>query len=217
LAAIAARQILPDLGGSLVGPVPKGFWYLSRASGFVGYGLLWLSMALGLLITNKLARAWPGGPAAFDLHQHVSLLGLGFSAFHALVLLADPKIGFRLAPLLLPFGISEYRPFWVGLGHLALYLLAVVTLSFYIRKWIGKRTWRLLHYGSFGLFFLALAHGLFSGPDSEALWAQGLYWFTGLSLLFLTLYRVRLARGMAGMAGKKSPTRPREPAYRQSQ
>ncbi|HEX5691611.1 MAG TPA: hypothetical protein VFX76_16470, partial [Roseiflexaceae bacterium] len=52
---------------SIVGPEHKMFWYLTRASGFVALGLLWLSMALGMLITNKMARIWPGGPTLNDL------------------------------------------------------------------------------------------------------------------------------------------------------
>jgi predicted ferric reductase len=161
-------------------------------------------MALGLLITNRMARAWPGGPAAFELHQHVSILGLGFSFFHVFVLLADPKIDFQLAPLVVPFGITIYRPFWVGLGHLALYALLLVSVSFYVRRWIGKRTWRVLHYLSFAIFAVVLAHSVFTGPDTEELWAQGLYLFTGASLLFLTVYRVRLARGMAKQPSRKA-------------
>src|SRR5947207_8775577 len=37
-------------------------------------GLAWLSMAYGVLISNKLARVWPGGPTAFALHEYTSLL-----------------------------------------------------------------------------------------------------------------------------------------------
>ena len=55
---------LAGIQASLAGSDPTAFWYLSRATAFVGFGLLWLSMASGLAITNKLARLWPGGPAA---------------------------------------------------------------------------------------------------------------------------------------------------------
>src|SRR4051794_1071420 len=80
---------LPGMSAAFTGVEPKALWYLSRASGFVAFDLLWLSMALGLAITNKLARAWPGGPAAFDLHQHASILGLIFGIIHPLALLGS--------------------------------------------------------------------------------------------------------------------------------
>ena len=68
---------LPNMAFSLGGDAPKAYWYLSRATAFVSLSLLWLSMALGLGITNKMARLWPGAPAAFALHEYVSLAGFG--------------------------------------------------------------------------------------------------------------------------------------------
>jgi predicted ferric reductase len=194
LVALATRAWAAPVADSLVGPVPKGFWYLSRASGVVAYALVWYSMALGLLITNRLARFWPGGPAAYELHGHVSLLGLAFSVFHALVLLGDPKIDANVVPLLVPFGGIVYRPVWIVMGQVGLYLMAIVALTFYLRRWIGKRTWRAVHSASFLVFGLVLAHGMFSGPDSGQTWAQGMYWFTGASILCLTAYRLIIAR-----------------------
>ncbi|MFM8321221.1 MAG: hypothetical protein ACKOC5_09930, partial [Chloroflexota bacterium] len=112
---------LPQLSATFEGSAPQVFWFLSRAGAFTAYALLWLSMALGLLITNKLARVWPGGPLAFDLHQYATLLGLGIGLFHALVLIGDRYIKFSLWTVLAPFSSAAYRPLWVGLGQLAFY------------------------------------------------------------------------------------------------
>src|SRR5512147_2522399 len=77
---LVAIPTLPTLISNLVysfsGASPKIYWYLSRASGFVTLSILWVSMALGLGITNKMARMWPGAPTAFAMHQFTSLLGL---------------------------------------------------------------------------------------------------------------------------------------------
>jgi predicted ferric reductase len=192
--ALAAVYVLPawlpGLASSLAGAAPHAYWYLSRSSAFVAYILLWLSMALGLLITNRLARVWPGGPAAFDVHQYVSLLGLAFAVFHVFILLGDQNLRLSLGQLLAPFAAETYRPFWVGLGQVGLYALGVVALSYYVRKPLGRNTWRLLHYLSFGTYLLALTHGLASGTDSATLWARGLYWVTGSVLLLLFFYRI---------------------------
>lgn len=193
-AVVVLPAWLPGLSSSLLGPNPKAYWYLSRASGFVAYGLLWLSMIFGLLITNKLARVWPGGPTALDLHQHTSLLGLGFGLFHALILLGDHYIGYTLVQVLVPFAASSYKPLAVGVGQLAFYLMALVSVSFYVRRHIGRTAWRMLHMCSFGLFVLALLHGIASGTDSSTWWAQVLSWGSGGSVLFLTIYRVLLSR-----------------------
>lgn len=201
LAAVFALPAwLPGLAGSLLGPEPKAYWYLSRVSAIVAYALTWLAMVFGLLITSKAARLWPGGPVAFDLHQHASLLGLAFGLFHALILLGDRYIAATPAQVLVPFAYAGYQPLWVGLGQVALYMLAVVGLSFYVKGRIGRRAWRLIHFLSFALFALALAHGTFSGSDSASAWARALYWATGGSVLFLSLYRALAAGAPAGKA-----------------
>lgn len=190
MATLVLPAWLPHLSASLLGSSPKGYWYLSRASGFVAFALLWLSMALGLTITNKLARVWPGGPAAVDLHRHVSLLGLLFSAFHGLVLVGDRYVGYTLGQVVVPFTGTDYRPEFVGLGQLSFYVLAVIALSFYARSWIGYHRWRLLHLLSFVVFLLVLAHGVASGTDSGSSLVRAGYWASGGGVLFLLFYRL---------------------------
>jgi predicted ferric reductase len=155
-------------------------------------------MALGLSITSKVTRIWPGGPVALDLHQHLSILGLLFSLFHVVILLADHAIDFTLAKAFLPFFGSSYRPMWYGLmGKFALYLLAILTLSFYVRSRIGGRWWRLIHYSSFAMFVLTLLHGVLAGSDTHELWARLLYIATTSSLIGLTIYRIAKTRRIA--------------------
>jgi len=193
-AAIVLPNWLPGLSQSLLGAEPKAYWYLSRASALVAYTLLWLSMVTGLIITNKLARVWPGGPTAFDLHQFTSLLGLAFALFHALILMGDKYINYNLAQVLVPFNSTGYKPVWVGLGQVGFYLCAIVGLSFYVRKRLGHRRWRLIHFLSFLMFALALAHGILAGTETTVEWVRMFYWATGASLVFLTIYRIVAAK-----------------------
>lgn len=194
-AVVALPQWLPGLSASLLGSEPKAYWYLSRSSALVAFGLLWLSMLLGLSITSKAARIWPGGPTIFDAHQFTSLLGLAFGLFHGLILLGDAYIDYSLAQVLLPFGSQGFRPLWVGLGQVALYVLALIDFSFYVRPWIGRGAWRMIHVLSFAVFLLALAHGVGSGTDTQQPLVRAMYWFSGGSLLFATIYRVLITRG----------------------
>ncbi len=200
----AAVVVLPTwllgLSASLLGPEPKAYWYLARVSAFVAFALLWLSMALGLSMTNKLARVWPGGAAAFDLHQHASLLGLAAALFHALILLGDTYSNYTLGQLLVPFGSANYKPIWVGLGQIGFYVMAIVGFSFYVRAQIGCRAWRLIHFMSFGMYALALLHGLQSGTDNSVAWARGLYWVSAASVLFLMIYRMLVSRMQSAQA-----------------
>lgn len=190
LAIIVIPIWVPILGASLVGTDAKAYWYLSRASGIAAFLLLWVSMASGLLISNKMARTWPGGFAAFDLHQFSSLLALGFTLFHAFILLGNHYIEYNLAQLLVPFAGSSYRPNWTGIGQVALYLSVLVSFTFYVRRQIGYRMWRLIHFLSYALFLMALVHGIYSGTDSSSVWVSWMYWLTGTSLIALNINRI---------------------------
>jgi predicted ferric reductase len=194
LAVVLLPQFLPALAQSTAGESPKAYWFLSRASGFVAFGLLWLSTAFGLLMTGKLARNWPGHLVAFEAHQSISLLALAFALFHALILLGDRYVGYTLEQVLTPLGSQSYRPLEVGLGQVGFYLTALVTFTFYARRLISQRAWRIIHYLSFVVFVMTLWHGVSSGSDSGEGWAQVLYWSAGGSVLFLTVYRILSAR-----------------------
>lgn len=196
---------LPNMAFSLGGESPKAYWYLSRATAFVSLSLLWLSMAMGLGITNKMARSWPGMPATFAIHEYVSLLGLAFAGFHALVLLGDHYINFSLLQLFVPFSTADYRPFWVGVGQVGFYLWLIIAVSFYVRSMIGQKFWRFLHYLSFGMYFIGIFHAIFSGTDTGTSWAQTYYWFSAGSLLFLFFIRI-VSLVIEGLFPAKKPT-----------
>ena len=183
---------LPGLNESLAGSAPQAFWFLSRSSAGIAFVLIWLSMLLGLAITNKFARVWPGGPVAYDLHQYFSLLGLVFAVFHALILMGDQYIHYSLRDVLIPFASSSYRPLWIGLGQTGLYLTAIITFSFYVRRQITPKLWRKIHYLSFLGYGLTLLHGIFSGTDSTILWVNRFYLGSAGFLLFFLIYRLLL-------------------------
>jgi predicted ferric reductase len=181
---------LPTLGQSFTGSTPQAYWDLARSSGIVAYLLMWLSVAFGLIITNRMARVWPGGPTAFDIHQFASLMGVAFAVFHGLILLGDQYIKYTLLQILIPFGSVNYQQFWVGLGQLAFYMLIPITFSFYIRKQISSNVWRWIHYGSFISFAMITVHALLAGSDATNILVLGMYALTGASIFFLTMYRM---------------------------
>jgi predicted ferric reductase len=189
-AGALAVVLLPVLHTS--GITPDASAHITKASAFVAYVLLWVSMLAGLSITGKVGRNRM--TMRFGLHRYTSLLGLGFALMHALALLGDRYMSYTPLQLLVPFTAGSYKPHWLGIGQVALYSLAAVALSFYFRGRLGVRTWRLVHSLSFALFLMALIHGLQSGSDSGSVWAQALYWISGLSVLVGAVYRALAAR-----------------------
>ncbi len=207
-AAVVMPIWLPGLTQSLLGAEPKAFWYLARASGVVAYGLLWLTMVFGMVVSNKMARLWNGGPTAIELHQFLTWLAIAFGLFHALILMGDTYIRTTLWQVLTPFAYADYEPFWVGIGQIAFYLVLLIGLSVYVRKRLGYRTWRLLHHAS-GIAFLALtAHGILAGTDTLQPAILGMYLVAGVSVYFLLVVRIfsaiRLAKTVSHAPAKST-------------
>src|SRR5438132_14011057 len=72
--------LLPGVAHAISETSVHSYWYISRASAFVAFVLLWLSMLTGLGVTSNLSRIWPGMPTSFELPRFTSLLGRGFAA-----------------------------------------------------------------------------------------------------------------------------------------
>lgn len=195
-AVVALPIVAPSVSVSELDADQALYRHLSRASGFVAFGLVWVSMAFGLIIANKKARVWPEGPTAVDLHEYTSLVGLGFGLAHGLILLFAEYMGYGFVNAFVPFASGDSRALWMGLGQVGLYGLVLVGLTFLVRKQISERAWRYIHYGSYGVFVLILLHGVFSGSNTGLAWSGLIYWFAGASLAVLTVYRVLVLRTM---------------------
>lgn len=167
----------------------KTAWYLTRSTGLMAYLFLTASTAWGILLSTKLIKENVPPPVTLEMHNSLSWLALGFTAVHAFLLLFDTYFTYTLAHLLIPF-IGPYEPLWVGLGTLALHLMLIVNLSFYLRKKIGQQTWRRLHYSTFLVYILGTLHGLMAGTDSGQMGMKLLYGLSVGLILFLVNYRL---------------------------
>ena len=149
------------------------FWLLARASGLAAYALLTLSVLAGLVLKSRPTRKLR--PASVvDVHKTFALTGLGALGLHAVSLVLDSTVKVSLAALAVP-GLVAYRPAAVAAGVVGGWLFVLITASFWLRKRIGTRMWRRLHWFTFALFGLATIHGITAGTDASQPWARGLY------------------------------------------
>jgi len=123
----------------------------------------------------------------YDFHEFISLLAVGFTLVHVIVLMLDNYMPYSIAQILVPF-ISPYRPFWVGVGVIAFYVILLVTITFYLRNRIGTRAFRAIHVVSLLGYIGVTLHGYFSGTDTALPSMKILYDVSGLAVLFLTVY-----------------------------
>jgi predicted ferric reductase len=163
------------------------WWYVTRASGIIAYLLLWFSTILGLAVTSKYLDGMLDRLFTYDFHEFISLLSVGFTLVHVLVLMLDLYMPYSLAQILVPF-ISPYRSFWVGVGVISFYIILLVTITFYLRNRIGRGAFRAIHVLSLVGYIGVTLHGYYSGTDTALPSMQILYKVTGLAVLFLTVY-----------------------------
>jgi methionine sulfoxide reductase heme-binding subunit len=154
---------------------PSPFWYASRSAGVISLVLLTAVMVLGLAITARLDLTSRWRFVVHGLHRNLSLLTVLFIAIHILAAILDPyaRLGWRDA--LIPF-TSTYRPFYLGLGVVAVEILAALVLTGLLRRWIGRPLFRIVHWAAYACWPIALVHGLGTGSDVR----QG--WFYMLSI-----------------------------------
>jgi predicted ferric reductase len=182
-------------------------WYITRASGLMAYLLLWLSTVWGLAVSNKVLEGKLHGAYTYDFHQFISLLSLGFLGLHLVTLLLDQYLPFSVLQLLVPM-LSTYRPVWVALGTLSLYLVALVTITFYMRNRIGNKAFRAIHVSSLAGYLAAATHGLFAGTDGALPIVALMYALTFLAVVFLTVYWIAMLIQKRSLAKSAATARP---------
>lgn len=144
-------------------------WFATRGAGIVSLLMLTASAALGLVtVTRFQAAGWPRF-FNYEMHRRVSLLSVAFLATHVLAAVFDPFTKLGLAAAIVPLA-SSYRPLPVALGVIALYLFVALIATSLLRRHIPQRAWRTIHWASYLMWPLALAHGITSGSDAAAPW-----------------------------------------------
>jgi methionine sulfoxide reductase heme-binding subunit len=164
------------------------FWLLARASGLTAYVLLTCSVLAGLVVKSRPFGRAVKPAAVADVHRFLALLGLGMLVLHGVALTLDRTIQLSPVALVLP-GASSYRPLPVALGVVACELAALIVISFSVRRRIGIRNWRRLHWLTYLVFSAATVHGLAAGTDSARPWAIDLYLGAVAAVVFATAWR----------------------------
>ncbi len=183
---------------------------LSAQLGLFAVWLLTFNIVLGLLLSvhyNPLKR-WPHRRINyFTFHNWTGYIALGLTAAHVVVIPFSTTAGWTWLDALWPQRAPQQALENV-LGALGLYVLTVVVATSYLRRRVGRSTWKLVHYASYVSAVLFYIHGIFLDPklqnrpvdwfDAEkvSVWAC-LLLVTGASILRL---RWSLRRRAAGRA-----------------
>ncbi len=173
-------------------------WYTTRASGIMTLILLTATMVLGLVtVTRAKGRNWPGFVQQ-ELHRRISIMAMVFLAIHVLTSVLDTYVHIGWVAIVVPF-TSPYARFWVGVGAVALDLMAAVFISSLLRTRLSFGTWRGIHWLAYACWPIALAHTFGLGTDAGEHWTiaigAGCVLAVGVGLIWRL--RVKSALGVA--------------------
>ena len=164
----------------------QALWYLTRGSGVVALILLTIAVLGGLVTKSRWSSPRWSRFVVEGLHRNLSLLSVVFLAVHIASAVLDSYVPISWTSALLPFS-ATYRPFWLGLGALALDCFIAVAVTSLLRVRLGYGSWRAVHWLAYASWGLAVLHGLGTGSDRH----QG--WFLALNLAAVGLVVAALA------------------------
>jgi sulfoxide reductase heme-binding subunit YedZ len=148
-------------------------WYATRGAGVVSLLLLTAVVVMGILAVMRFQTAgWPRFLSS-ALHRNLALLSLVFLAIHDATAVVDPFTALGWNAILIPF-VSSYRRLWLGLGLLACDLMLANVATSLLRRFIGPRIWRLVHWLTYAAWPFAVLHGIGTGSDTRFSWMLAL-------------------------------------------
>lgn len=165
-------------------------WALGRGNGIVALAFLTLSMALG--VATRSARPLFALPrfGVADVHRFVALAGTLLVALHLGLLFMDPYAKLKVVDFVVPF-LGAYRPVWQGLGTVAVDLLLIIVITSLLRQRLGVRTFRVIHWTTYLLWPIAMAHSLGNGTDTGRVWFMAFAGVCAAIVAVAVVFRLR--------------------------
>jgi len=165
------------------------FWYASRATGVICLLLFSLVAILGILV-NRQGRL-PGLPrfAVTGLHRNLSLLTVLFLATHIGTAIMDGYVDIPWLSAVVPFS-SGYERLWIGLGTVAVDLVAAIIVTSLLRDRLTPSVWRAVHWLSYVSYPVTVVHSMTASTDLRSGWLLGLTVATVVAVVSAVGYRV---------------------------
>jgi predicted ferric reductase len=148
---------------------------------------------LGLTIRIPYLRKYFAPLYALEGHCFIALQATIFALLHGTILMLDKFMKFTLTDVFVPFS-SHFESGFVALGTLGFYLMVMLTITSYARKYLSQKLWRILHFTNMGLYIIVVIHALYLGTDMKIEIIRNI--FIGLNVLLVILILTNLAMRM---------------------
>jgi methionine sulfoxide reductase heme-binding subunit len=194
----------------------QGLWLVSRASGVVLLVLFSAVVVLGVATrTGARSARWPRFAVA-ELHRTLSLFAVALLGLHVTTAILDPYVPIGWLATLVPF-TSPYETLAIGAGTLAVDLGGAVLITSLLRRRIGQRAWRAIHYLAYLAWPVAFVHAIrAAGYDQHLWWVAAAEWGSLAAVATAVLVRL-MRRGRPGPPADRQarpPLRPLQTAGR---
>ena len=151
----------------MIDPSHYLFWITSRAAGITAMLLASASVGFGLMMAGRLGKIRAAD--RLNIHQTLALATMVAIAVHGLALIGDTYLRPSLLDLTVPFAFS-YKTIPTSIGILAGWATIFLGLSFYLRRRIGVRRWRLIHRFTLLAWAAGILHAVIEGTDAGQAW-----------------------------------------------
>jgi predicted ferric reductase len=179
---------------------------LSADVGLLAVFLATTNICLGLLIAVRYSpwRLWPHRRInIFAVHNWTAYCLMVAVLTHPLILLFTAQPRWRWLDSALPVW-SPVQPVENTIGAVGLYLLVVVVVTSYFRRWLGRRPWKRFHYLVYAAGVCVFIHGILanselkSSPidpwDGERVFVESCLCVIGLATVWAWRYRLQKDR-----------------------
>lgn len=168
----------------------EALWALGRGNGIIALAFMTLSVALGVASRSGRALFLLPRFGIAGVHRFAALAATLLVVLHLGLLFLDPFAKLRIIDFTVPF-LGAYRPLWQGLGTVAVDLLIIVIITSLLRNRLGLKVFRAVHWSTYLLWPIALAHALGCGTDTGQVWFQAFAGSCALVVAVVIGWRLR--------------------------
>lgn len=154
----------------LIRQLDISFIDISAYIGLAAAGLMTLNLLFGILLSVQYdtLRQWPRRRLPLqEAHKWSGYAALFVSLLHPAWLPFTKVANFSVLAVFFPF-VTVEQPILLSLGALAVYTLAFVIITAFLRHRFAYVNWKRFHYATYIVLASFLVHGVFTEPSLKA-------------------------------------------------
>jgi sulfoxide reductase heme-binding subunit YedZ len=163
-------------------------WLLARVAGLSSFASLSIALLTGVALRTDVLAWLSHRRAVRSLHEFTVVFWLPLAGLHVSALLLDQTARIGVLDLVVPFR-APYGTVAIGLGTLSFELLALVTITGWLRRHMQPPLWRLAHRTAYAAFGLLFVHSVLGGTDFSDPAVSALTWSVAFALAVLSFAR----------------------------